>query len=416
MDLIIGAGVTGLSYAMFTSNDYLILEKSSEYGGYCKTTKRNGFVWDYSGHFFHFQDEEIRNKVFSKMNKDDIVDVIKETRIKYKDLLVDYPFQKNIHQLPKEELIDCLYDLFADREEVCGNFQEMLYSKFGKSIAEKFLIPYNEKLYACDLNTLDKDAMGRFFPHANKTEIIRNFRNSDNASYNNSFIYPKEGAIEYIKSIVEYIDSDKILYNSEVVKIKAKEHVAILGDGTEIKYDRLISTMPFPELLDKVGIEYDADIYAWNQVLCFNLGFAKKGVDEKNHWLYFPEKKYCFYRVGFYDNIIGQNQMSLYVELGFDRNAKVEPSEWLGRVLKDLRDAGIVSEDNYLMDYQSLVMDPAYVHVNSKSTTDVENKKAYLKEYDIYSLGRYGSWIYCSIEDNMKEARDLVQSIKIANE
>ena len=38
------------------------------------------------------------------------------------------------------------------------------------------------------------------------------------------------------------------------------------------------------------------------------------------------------------------------------------------------------------------------------------------QEYDIYSLGRYGSWIYCSIEDNMKEARDLVQSIKIANE
>ncbi len=39
----------------------------------------------------------------------------------------------------------------------------MLYEKFGKNISEKFLVPYNEKLYACDLNMLDSDAMGRFF-------------------------------------------------------------------------------------------------------------------------------------------------------------------------------------------------------------------------------------------------------------
>ena len=53
---------------------------------------------------------------------------------------------------------------------------KMLYTKFAKSIAEKFLIPYNEKLYACDLDDLDEDAMGRFFPYANKEEIIKNFK------------------------------------------------------------------------------------------------------------------------------------------------------------------------------------------------------------------------------------------------
>jgi hypothetical protein len=25
----------------------------------------------------------------------------------------------------------------------------------------------------------------------------------------------------------------------------------------------------------------------------------------------------------------------------------------------------------------------------------------------VYSIGRYGSWTYCSIEDNIVEARDL---------
>ena len=62
MDVIIGADITGLSYAMFAGNmDYRILENDNSIGGYFRTTKRNGFVWDYSGHFFHFQDPCIRN-------------------------------------------------------------------------------------------------------------------------------------------------------------------------------------------------------------------------------------------------------------------------------------------------------------------------------------------------------------------
>ena len=52
-----------------------------------------------------------------------------------------------------------------EEKEEYDNFLDMLYGKFGKSIVEKFLKPYNEKLYAVDLTTLDKDAMGRVFSH-----------------------------------------------------------------------------------------------------------------------------------------------------------------------------------------------------------------------------------------------------------
>ena len=63
--LIIGGGITGLSVASFLGKDkdYLVAEGSNEVGGYCKTTKRNGFVWDYSGHFFHFRNKDIKEYV-----------------------------------------------------------------------------------------------------------------------------------------------------------------------------------------------------------------------------------------------------------------------------------------------------------------------------------------------------------------
>ena len=37
--------------------------------------------------------------------------------------------------------------------------------------------------------------------------------------------------------------------------------------------------------------------------------------------------------------------------------------------------------------------------------------KEILEKNDIYSIGRYGSWTYCSIEDNILEARDLAEKL-----
>ena len=34
--------------------DEITVEKEKEIGGYCRTIKQNGFIWDYAGHFFHF--------------------------------------------------------------------------------------------------------------------------------------------------------------------------------------------------------------------------------------------------------------------------------------------------------------------------------------------------------------------------
>ena len=412
MDIIIGAGISGLSYAMFHDGDYIVLEKDDTVGGYCRTTKRNGFVWDYSGHFFHFQDSAIKEQLMVGLAKDDMVSVNKCTHIKYKSKLIDYPFQKNIHQLDKDEFIDCLVDLFESGGNDFLSFKEMLYAKFGKSIAEKFLIPYNTKLYATDLDNLDSEAMGRFFPYAEKEDIVRNFRQATNLSYNGTFVYPRGGAIVYVEQLLKCIASEKVRTSCNVIDIDVLSKSILLSEGRRIYYDRLISTIPFVKLLDLVGFDYDPAIYSWNKVLVFNIGFNCKGVNTSDHWLYFPEKEYCFYRVGFYDNILGTDRMSLYVELGFSKDSEIIADEWLPKVLSDLKRAGIVDDRQAVIEYESIVMDPAYVHISSTSKLDVEEKKKELAKNDIYSIGRYGSWTYCSIEDNIKEARDLVNSLR----
>ncbi len=421
--LIVGAGVTGLSTAAALQErgdgDYLVLEADGEIGGYCKTIKKEGFVWDYSGHFFHFKHPEIEAWLRERMTGQRIVTVTKKSFIDYAGRRIDFPFQKNIHQLPQDEFIDCLYDLYFARapRELLGkaapppvqedNFKSMLYARFGRSIAEKFLIPYNEKLYATDLSTLDKDAMGRFFPHADLTDIVRNMKVADNASYNATFTYPEGGAIEYVKAIASAVRPDALALSEGVVASDRPAKV-VTTTKRQIAFERLVSSAPFHRLLAMASVPHDDAMFSWNKVLVFNLGFDRKGPRDV-HWMYFPDRSVSFYRVGFYDNIFDTDRLSLYVELGYAKDAIVDVNAARKAVLSDLARVGLV-DDHRLVAEHSVTMDPAYVHITRQSMAEYVRLAGELRRAGIHSIGRYGAWTYCSIEDNIVEARELVAS------
>lgn len=407
MNLIIGAGISGLSYAAFSNERYRIIEATDSIGGYCKTTKRNGFTWDYSGHFFHFRDESIKKYVFERMLDQKIYEVAKNTKIKYKDKYIDFPFQKNIHQLDKDEYIECLIDLVERKEDkAAANFKDFVLGNYGKAISEKFLIPYNEKLYACNLNILDPNSMGRFFPHANFKEIILNAREKENTSYNNKFLYPEGGAIEFVKAIAKGVDVESISFNERIISINPEKHEALTSSGEKIKYKKIISTISLPRLYELCGIDFEEKTYTSNSVAVFNIGFDSKS-NFDHHWVYFPNKKISFYRIGYYNNILSQSRMSLYVEVGLRSGEFIDKKQLFNRVVLDLKEEGIISNQN-IVDWDFILMDPAYVHISENSEKDKMTKKEDLKKYDIYSIGRYGSWTYCSIEDNIIEAKSLV--------
>ena len=146
-------------------------------------------------------------------------------------------------------------------------------------------------------------------------------------------------------------------------------------------------------------------------MLVFNLGFDSKGNDKLNSWVYVPEKEFIFYRIGYYDNIMNTDRMSLYVEIGFSQKQEMlKEGLYLDRILSDLRKMGIITTQK-LVDYEAVLMNPAYVHINKKSVETVEEYKEILEKNDIYSIGRYGSWTYCSIEDNILEARELAEKL-----
>jgi protoporphyrinogen oxidase len=411
--VVIGAGVSGLGFANWWRERrpdarVVVLEAAGEPGGYCRTVVQRGFVWDYSGHFFHFRQPEIEAWLRVRMPGQDVRTVERVAKIRYAGRDIDFPFQKHIHQLPLDEFLECLVDLHFRPAGEPASFGEMLYARLGRAITEKFLRPYNEKLYATSLDRLDRDAMGRFFPHADVADIIANMRpGKRDHGYNATFTYPAGGAVQYIRALLRDLPGDSVACGEPALAIDLATRT-VRTPKRAIRCERVVSSAPLPQLARLCGVAHDAAAFTSNQVLIWNLGFDRKGA-RGVHWMYFPDRTRVFYRVGWYDNIFDGDRMSLYVEVGAP-TGPYDEAALRARVLADLAAEGIVTDQRLIAEHH-VALDPAYVHVTRASLAETARLRAELAERGVYSVGRYGAWTYCSIEDNLIETRELAQKL-----
>jgi len=250
--------------------------------------------------------------------------------------------------------------------------------------------------------------MGRFFPHADVADIIANMRPGVRShGYNATFTYPAGGAIRYIHALLRDLPADAVACGEPVTAIDLDAHT-LTTPKRVIEYGRIVSSAPLPMLAKLTSVAHDPAAFTSNRVLVFNLGFDGKGRDDV-HWMYFPDRADAFYRVGWYDNIMGSDRMSLYVEIGAANGEPFDVDALRTRVLDDLRREGIVTTQK-LVAHHHVVLDPAYVHITQRSLAETARVKALLAAKNVHSIGRYGGWTYCSIEDNLVEARALASS------
>ena len=72
-----------------------------------------------------------------------------------------------------------------------------------------------------------------------------------------------------------------------------------------------------------------------------------------------------------------------------------------------LQRLGIVTSQRLISEH-TVLMDPAYVHLTPRGMAATTTALATLQSHQVHSIGRYGAWTYCSIEDNLLQARALV--------
>lgn len=431
-NLIIGAGITGLSAAYhFQEQDlrYLIVDKAQP-AGLCNTVTVEGFFFDISGHVIHHQTTLYEDFV-KKIMGANLLSSKRKAYFAFRQHLLPYPFQVYFYELSDREIVnECIQGLEHVIEgkvnRIPRNFEEWIIANFGEGISKNFMIPYNRKVWRFPLKKMSLEWVERYVPKPDAAQILRLARGIDLAKreygYNPSFFYPKLGGIKaFVDAIKEKLGSQFVssFIESPLQKVDINRKIAILRNGTKIRWNRLISTIPLPNLVSLLNdapnvIKFYAKSLKFTSLVSINLG-VRQEIDTDAHWIYFPESSIPFHRVVIQSNlspyVSPDLTHSLIVEKSmrsgerFDRKKEINQTiaYMLKKRLIKSKSAILLAKANYIK-YAYPIYD-----------TDLYNKRSYLltflRNYNVYSIGRFGSWKYLSMEDCFMQGRDASMNV-----
>jgi protoporphyrinogen oxidase len=418
-NIVIGAGISGLSFGYFTKKPFIIFEKEDTAGGLCKSIKDNGFTFDFSGHFIHIKNKSIKNLI-EKITHKKLLTINRNSVILFKNKIFPFPFQANLYYLDEKEKLACIKGI-KERKNV-KIFDDMPFidwcnATFGKAITKYFMQPYNKKLWNYNLKKLTAAWTAPFVPKPSLEDILKSayVKNNKNYGYNSTFYYPKTGGCQsVIDGFYKKLKSN-IITNTKVEKIDLKNKKVYAG-GKCYFYNKIVSTQPLKELLYQIkNLPKDISVLIkeldCTSTKCVNIGVKYKNqIPEKIknvHWIYVPEKDFPFYRVGIYSNVskksAPKNCFGLYVETSKTTNFK--------NLITKLKQAGILNNDDEILSINVVDIKYAYVIFNKNRKKILYKINKFLNDNDIYCIGRYGAWEYSFIEKNIIDAKNLALSL-----
>ena len=194
---ILGGGISGLFSAWFLGGDVEVLEADPTPGGLSRTFGDQGFLSDIGGHILFSKDKEALAHEIAVLG-DNCQQRVRANRILYGGLHVKYPFENGIDVLPKEEIVDILHSFIDNpHRERPTNFREWMYHVFGDGLTNRYLLPYNEKIWKTPPEEMSLEWVDRV-PRPPLLDLIKTAVGIPTEGYTHQlyFHYPKVGGFE----------------------------------------------------------------------------------------------------------------------------------------------------------------------------------------------------------------------------
>jgi UDP-galactopyranose mutase len=430
--IILGAGLSGLSAAYHLKYGYDVYEKETEAGGLCRSRKIDGFTFDYDGHLLHFRDNYAKRLVKSLLGND-LVENKRRSFVCHKKATLPYPFQANISALPEKIKKECILGFIkaagknGKKLHAQSSLQEWIYHRLGKGFARNFMLPYNEKFWTYHPGELSCQWAERFIPVPSFEQVLAG--GFDNAhqelGYNARFWYPRQGGIYRLADAFEKKISRPINFSAFACRIDTRGKNVHFRNGKKKKYHKLVSSVPLPELLGMIDNLPQA-VKKAKQRLCFssiyvlNIGTRHRrstssSIPQGAHWIYFPQKNISFFRAGIWSNFCAAltppGCKSVYAEVSYSKNKPIDRKKIDRRIIKGLIKAGILSSERDIRVKDSIDIKYGYPVYGQDRSRSLDTIFSYLKQKNIYPIGRYGRWEYMSMEDAILEGKRIAQEV-----
>jgi protoporphyrinogen oxidase len=436
--VILGAGLAGLAAAgqlrRAGRNDLRVIERESRPGGLCRSEQVDGYTFDYTGHFLHFRRPEVQTWVTGLVG-DNLQKVIRRAWIYSQGVYTPYPFQANTHGLPADVVKECVLGFIeatfqagiagrtgSTTDDPDQSFEDWILATLGTGIAKHFMVPYNTKLWTIPPREMTTEWMGRFVPRPTLEEVIDGAlvdRRDKAFGYNAYFYYPVSGGIQVLPNALAPA-AGALELGREVTAIEVKKRRLELRDHQPIEYETLISTMPLKSLVailrptpDEIrshGLEL-----RHNSVLSVNIGVEGRTLSEHN-WVYFPGPETVFYRLGFPSNsspnVTPAGASSVTAEIAYsDARPLGDRAAVIRQVKADLERVGILRRGDRIGVEAVFDIPCAYVLYDRARRNAVAAIHRFLNQHGIYSVGRYGSWEYSSMEDAIWSGKEVAERV-----
>ena len=428
--LILGGGLAGLSAAYHLGlrgvRSRLVVEAKEKVSGTAGSVTTRGFTFDYTGHLLHLHDPYGKSLILDLL-KENVASHERKAWIYSSGAYTRYPFQANTKGLPPDAVAECLAGFLETVHRPRplrpnADFLSWCRATFGDGITRRFMRPYNEKLWRTPLNKLTTEWQGRFVPKPSPSEVIYGALADQNKlfGYNASFRYPVKGGIQALPdALAERLEPGVVRLESPVVAVDLREKVAEVKGLGQVHFDRLVNTLPLNVFLD-LAAPLPSDVKAarknlrWNTVWNLNVGIDRTAPADK-HWIYYPEKKYPFYRVGyssnFSANLAPEGHAALYLEAARPGGARVDRDKLEEAMIKGLREAGLLRRSDEISAKIWMPVPVGYVVYDRARTPAVTTIFRHLNLLGVESIGRYGGWKYSFMEETIIDGKRCAERL-----
>lgn len=416
---ILGGGLTGLTLAANLEKDYEVLEKDAVCGGLCRSLEEDGFTFDYGGAHIIFSRNQAPVDFMVNMLGENLVRGRRNNKVLFKDVFVKYPFENGLSDLPKQDNFECLYYYLKNDYPAPTNFKEWIYYTFGKGIAEKYLIPYNEKIWNYDTARMSMHWMEGRVPRPPVEDVIKSAIGIETEGYTHQlyFFYPKTGGIQALIKALE-CKAPKISREFNVTRIARQGTSWIISDGkVDKQYDQVVATMPVADILnamDNVPNDVIAALNSlrYNSLICVMLGIAKPRLNDMTA-VYIPDKQFLPNRIGFPMNFSADNvpegKSSLVAEITCNKGDKVfdmSDADVITHVVEGLQERKIIDKKDVCY---SRVMRTKYAYVvyDLGYLKNVKIVRDYVSQTGIILCGRFAEFEYINMDVCIERAIQL---------
>lgn len=423
--MVLGAGMAGLGAYWADRENVEIYEQDKKAGGLCSGFEVNGFHFDQAVHLSFTENEMVR-KIFDRTDHYTYNPVPYSW---YHNRWLQHPAQNNLYPLSAEEKVEAL-KAFVNRRNIPiwesgeENFEDWNRSRYGDYLWENLFRPYNEKYWCISLKELGIEWIGNRIYQPTLDEILYGSYTdrTPNVYYAQEMRYPcRGGYVSFVSQIIQNAEKKgKIHYRKKAVKINPQKRQVFFEDGQILKYDRLFSSIPLPQMMDMVdvlpqklkaksrGLEHTG-------IVLVSVGMKKANTGGKL-WFYIYDKDILAARA-YYPSMKAPSNapvgcVSIQFEIYYNGRDNVpREEECINNCLYAIGKLGIAEKQDILfMDYRVV----KYGNVIFKKGTEkiVGEMIRWLQGNGIIPIGRFGRWEYLWSDQAFMSGYNMIISSK----